>query len=70
MIENSTSSEYEDFDSQEIVGLNKFTCFLVAFLMGLLSAIFAKTIGAPFERVKLIQQVKLVKHSDQAGKIL
>ena len=35
---------------------NEFICFLLAFSFGVLTAFIAKTISAPIERIKLIQQ--------------
>jgi len=37
-------------------GINSFTCFLLAFTLGGLAAVIAKTLSAPIERIKLIQQ--------------
>ena len=46
--------------------LGPFACFLMAFFMGFFAAIIGKTIGAPIERVKLIQQVNFTQTESEA----
>ena len=39
------------------VELNRFQCFTLVFVLGGLAAVIAKSLGAPVERIKLIQQI-------------
>ena len=45
-------------EMQLVPGINLFTCFLIMLCLGAISAIITKTLAAPIERIKLIQQCR------------
>ena len=65
---STTLSDYsEDITVEPVPGINGFTCFLIFFAFGAIAAFTAKTIAAPVERIKLIQQCLF--RSDEENKI-
>ena len=58
---------FKNFTETEAVlvpGVNRFTCFLIIFVLGGIAAFLAKTIAAPIERIKLIQQCLYTDSTD------
>ena len=60
-LKTAIPSEYiETIDKVQVVELTPVEqwclCFFITFLLGALAAVFSKTISAPFERIKIIQQ--------------
>ena len=62
MFKTNISSEIADESEPEI-----HLCFLISFLLGAIAAIFSKTVSAPFDRIKIIQQCydKELQHQTQ-----